>query len=69
MERETEPRRSRRSLTEVEITENDIQRSGVRYSYRDGFRLGFGFTIGTATVLLIIGAISWVLTTIFKIGS
>jgi hypothetical protein len=36
--------------------------------YRDGFRLGVGFMLGTLVVAMMLGLASWVLLAVVKVG-
>jgi hypothetical protein len=52
-------------------TSGDIERKevekGARLTYRDGFRLGFGFFVGFAAASLIVILIAYLVGLIFKI--
>lgn len=49
-----------------EIEDEDVERS-AHFTYRDGFRIGFGFFIGFAVASLILLAVVWVVSAIMRL--
>lgn len=49
-----------------EISDEDVQKS-AHFTYRDGFRLGFGIFIGLFTAGLILMAIVWVTSSLLRL--
>lgn len=49
-----------------EISEEDIERS-AHFTYRDGFRLGFGIFIGMSAAGMIFLGLAWLFSVILKL--
>lgn len=52
--------------TSGDIDRKDVER-GAKLTYRDGFRLGFGFFVGFAAASLIVVLIVYLVSMIFKV--
>lgn len=52
--------------TSGDIDNKDVEK-GAKLTYRDGFRLGFGFFVGFAAASLVVILIAYLVTLIFKI--
>lgn len=52
--------------TSGDIERKDVER-GAKLTYRDGFRLGFGFFVGFAAASLIVILIVYLVSMIFKV--
>ncbi len=52
--------------TSGDIDRKDVER-GAKLTYRDGFRLGFGFFVGFAAASLIVILIVYLVSMIFKV--
>jgi hypothetical protein len=52
--------------TSGDIERKDVER-GAKLTYRDGFRLGFGFFVGFAAASLIVVLIVYLVSMIFKV--
>jgi hypothetical protein len=52
--------------TSGDIERKDVEK-GAKLTYRDGFRLGFGFFVGFAAASLIVVLIVYLVSMIFKV--
>lgn len=49
-----------------EIDDDDVQKS-AHFTYRDGFRIGFGFFIGFAAAGLILLTVVWLVSAVVRL--